>query len=332
MKKLQLSDFDYNLPERLIAHKPAEPRDHSRLLVFDRTTGSITDSHFYNVSDFLKPNTTLVVNNSKVEKARMLFGKKEVFVVNTVNDTTVEAMIRPGKKFKSAAEVQLSDKIKAKVLHIHDDGLRTLQFNKPLDHPDFITHKKTPFPPYINADESLAERYQTVYAKPDGSKAAPTAGLHFTEGLIKNLKQQEKVFAEVTLHVGLGTFAPVKVEDVENHTLHSEEWILTDQTARLLNQADHITAVGTTSARVLESLPARTLELNHGRGFTDIFIKPGYSFKNVDSLITNFHLPKSTLLMMIAAFMGYEEMKFVYNHAIKEKYRFYSFGDAMLII
>lgn len=327
-----LSDFDYHLPESLIAQYPAEPRDHSKLLVFDRETGKITDTYFYNLLDFLHPATTLVMNNSRVEKARMLFGKIEVFVVRTINPDTVEAMVRPGKKFKIGKKISLTPEISAEVLHIADDGLRTLKFNLTVDHPLFDPYKQTPFPPYIKPDESLAERYQTIYSKPEGSKAAPTAGLHFTHELIEKLENASIGRAEVTLHVGLGTFAPVKNEDIDSHHLHSESWIVGESAAKKINDADHITAVGTTSARVLESLPYERGAIKAGSGATEIFIKPGYSFKMTDSLITNFHLPKSTLLMMIAALMGYEQMRQVYEHAIKEKYRFYSFGDAMLIL
>lgn len=332
LKQFTLSDFDYHLPESLIAQKPAEPRDHSRLLVFDRRNGTITDAHFYQLPEYIHSKTTLIMNNSRVEKARMLFGSIEVFVVRTVNPDTVEAMVRPGRKFKLGKTVELAQGITATIIHITDDGLRVLKFNLPLDHLIYKPFKQTPFPPYIKPDESLAERYQTVYSKPEGSKAAPTAGLHFTHELLSKLEGKGINRAEVTLHVGLGTFAPVKTEDIERHHLHSESWIVSKNAAQTINSASHITAVGTTSARVLESLPFKRGFVAEGNGATEIFIKPGYQFKLTDSLITNFHLPKSTLLMMIAALMGYEEMRRVYEYAIKEKYRFYSFGDAMLII
>lgn len=326
-----LSDFDYHLPEKLIAQVPAEPRDHSRLLVYDRNSGSITDAHFYQIGDFLHKGTTLVMNNSRVEKARLLFGRMEVFVVHSVNDRTVEVMVRPGKKFRLDKVVELAPGIAAEVVSIAGDGLRTLRFNQPLDSPVFGPYRQTPFPPYIKPDEKLSERYQTVYARPEGSKAAPTAGLHFTPGLLSALTDQGFGMAEVTLHVGLGTFAPVKTEDIAGHKLHSEEWHLDPIAAGKINQAKHITAIGTTSSRVLESLPDRPVR--PGSGSTEIFIRPGaYGFRYVDSMVTNFHLPKSTLLMMVAAFMGYEEMRSVYAHAIREGYRFYSFGDAMLIL
>lgn len=327
-----LSDFDYNLPAELIAHKPAEPRDHSRLLVYSRETGTITDAHFYDIASYLHPETTLVMNNSRVEKARLLFGNKEVFITHGHNAHTVDAMIRPGRKFKAGKDVVLSDEISAKVISVAEDGLRTLEFNLPLDHPAYEPFRHTPFPPYIDAGEDLAERYQTVYAKPEGSKAAPTAGLHFTPELLDKIRESGRRTAEVTLHVGLGTFAPVKTEQIEEHKLHSESWFLSDETARQLNEAKHITAVGTTTTRVLESLPSPDRTFEPGTGDTEIFIRPGYRFRNTDHMITNFHLPKSTLLMMISAFIGYDEMRRIYDHAIREKYRFYSFGDAMLLI
>jgi S-adenosylmethionine:tRNA ribosyltransferase-isomerase len=328
-----LQDFDYELPESLIAQKPAEPRDHSRLLVYERATGRITDTFFYELPKWLHPDTTLVMNNSRVEKARLLFGKREVFITTTHNPTTVEAMVRPGRKFKPGHTVVLSEEagISANVLEVADDGLRRLEFNRPLDDAAFEDFRNTPFPPYIAADESLAERYQTVYAEPEGSKAAPTAGLHFTEELLDKIRRQGVPTAEVTLHVGLGTFAPVKAEKIDEHKLHSESWILGERAVARLNAATHITGVGTTTARVMESLPQNRGAFVSGQGDTDIFIRPGYRFRNIDELITNFHLPKSTLLMMIAAFTGYEEMRRIYAHAIAEKYRFYSFGDAMLL-
>jgi S-adenosylmethionine:tRNA ribosyltransferase-isomerase len=328
MRTFTLSDFNYPFDESLIAHTPASPRDHARLLVYNRKDKSITDTVFYKIYRYLEPGTTIVVNNSKVEKARMLFGNKEVFVVQVMNNRTIEAMVRPGKKFKLGTEIELAPGISAKVQAIQPDGLRVLTFNCDLDSPELEKFKLTPFPPYIKADESLAEEYQTVYANPLGSKAAPTAGLHFTELLIKQLQERNFLFEEVTLHVGLGTFAPVKVEVITQHKMHSEHYFLPPITHEHISKAKHVTAVRTTSIRVLESV-AKTGEL---RGDTDIFITPGYEFQRVNSLITNFHLPESTLLMLVSAFMGYEEMMRVYNHAVKERYRFFSFGDAMLIV
>ena len=329
-----LNDFNYNLPEELIAQKPAEPRDHSRLLVFYRETGEIKDDYFYNIGNHLPAGTSLVVNNSKVEKCRLLFkgGKVEVFVTKVINNRVVEALVRPGKKFREGKEFELTDGITAKTIQIAEDGIRTLELSHSLDDQKLEPFKHTPFPPYIERDESLADRYQTVFAKDLGSKAAPTAGLHFTPKLIKKLKEQGIEKKEVTLHVGLGTFAPVKTEKIEEHIMHSEWYRVTPEQAAELNRSKSITAVGTTSVRVLESVPKKEGKFIPSSGDTDIFITPGYRFKSVDHLITNFHLPKSTLLMLISAFAGFEETRKIYDHAIREKYRFYSFGDAMLIL
>lgn len=329
-----LSDFDYDLPDELIAQEPVQPRHHARLLVYDRATGTITDDCFYNLLDYLPRETTLVVNNSKVEKCRLLFddGSKEVFILEAVNNRTVRALVRPGKKFKKGQKVQLSDKISAEVLDIDEEGIRTLEMNPPLDHAIYNQHKYTPFPPYIEQNESLSEEYQTVYARDMGSKAAPTAGLHFTEDLLKSIEESDIGQAEVTLHVGLGTFAPVKAERIEDHTMHSEWFKIPEDIADQLNNAEHITAVGTTSVRVLETCLQRHDNFISTKTETDIFIRPGFKFQATDALITNFHLPKSTLLMLVAAFTGYEEMRKIYQHAVDEEYRFYSFGDAMLLL
>lgn len=329
-----LSDFDYDLPETLIAQEPAQPRDHARLLVYDRSSGIITDDFFYNLPDYLPGDTTLVLNNSKVEKCRLLFddGKKEIFILDAANDMTVRALVRPGKKFRKGRTLQLTDRISATVVDIDEEGIRTLQLDPSLDRDIYNQYKHTPFPPYIEQNESLSEEYQTVYARDPGSKAAPTAGLHFTDELLSEIRKSGIQKSEVTLHVGLGTFAPVKTETIEEHTMHSEWFKLTQETAEQLNRAPHITAVGTTSVRVLESCLRQSNHFTPTAMETDIFIRPGYSFKAVDALITNFHLPKSTLLMLVAAFTGYEKMNELYQHAIDEEYRFYSFGDAMLIL
>lgn len=327
-----LSDFDYDLPERLIAQEPAHPRDHARLLVYDRKSGTIKDDYFYNLLSHLPPETTLVLNNSKVEKVRLLFGNVEIFIIEAYNNRTVRAMVRPGRKFRTGRELDLADGIRATVTAVDVEGLRTLTFNRPLDDPLFENHRHTPFPPYIKPNEALAEEYQTVYARDPGSKAAPTAGLHFTKALLKKISDSGIRTAEVTLHVGLGTFAPVKTENIEEHHLHSEWFEIPGSAAKLLNESGDITAVGTTSVRVLESSAKPGRRFSAARRDTEIFIKPGYRFKAIDHLITNFHLPKSTLLMLVAAFMGYDEMRRVYDHAVREEYRFFSFGDAMIIL
>lgn len=331
-----LSDFDYELPEELIAQQPAHPRDHARLLVYDREEGSITDDRFYNIGRYLPPKTTLVANNSRVERCRLLFGEgtMEVFVLNSSGPERVEALVRPGRKFREGRTVRLSDTITAEVLSVDEEGIRTLELSPGLDDPIYEEHRHTPFPPYIEQDESLSGKYQTVYAREresGASKAAPTAGLHFTRELIGDLRSEGVRWTEVTLHVGLGTFAPVTSDTIDEHTMHSESYEIDGDTAKELNRASHITAVGTTSVRVLEAESGGERSFEACRGETDIFIRPGYRFQAVDALITNFHLPKSTLLMLVAAMTGLDEMRRIYRHAIEERYRFYSFGDAMLI-
>jgi S-adenosylmethionine:tRNA ribosyltransferase-isomerase len=340
-----LKDFDFILPEALIAQSPAHPRDHARLLIYNRVDKTITDDYFYNLLNYLPADTTLVVNNSKVEKCRLRFGAMELFVLETMNDRTLRAMVRPGRKFRLGAEVVLAPGVSARVMAIEDDGLRTIVLNMPLDDARLDAFRLTPLPPYIAQDESLADEYQTVYADPLGSKAAPTAGLHFTKELLDKVRKSHEI-AEVTLHVGLGTFAPVKSEDLSKHQMHAEWYQISTPAAEILNRSRHITAVGTTSVRTLESARQKALSMTTQGGKTAskapwsptaddtaIFITPGYSFTAVDALITNFHLPKSTLLMLVAALMGsVDELHRVYAHAIEQKYRFYSFGDAMLIV
>ena len=329
-----LTDFDYHLPGELIAQKPAAPRDHARLLVYERTQKEITDDYFYNLHKYLVPGTTLVVNNSKVEKCRLLFedGKVEIFVINSVDGRRVKALVRPGKKFKKGKIVELENNIRATVEEVSDEGIRTLTLSHDPGDKALEPYRYTPFPPYIRQDETLSDEYQTIFADSPGSKAAPTAGLHFTPDLVKKLKSHGFGWKEITLHVGLGTFSPVKTDNIEDHVMHSEWYRIDSETAEDLDGAKHLTAVGTTSVRVLESVLKKYNHIEACSGETDIFIKPGFSFRAADSLITNFHLPKSTLLMLVAAFMGFDEMHRVYRHAISQEYRFYSFGDAMLIL
>jgi len=329
--KKSLEAFNYHLPKSRIAQKPAVPRDHSKLLIYDRQTSKIYDDYFFNIDSYLHSNSTLLFNNSRVEKCRLLFDNCEIFILEKKRSNVAEVLVRPGRKFKIDRIVQLNEQISCRVVKILDDGIRVLEFNIDIDDPVLDVFKHTPFPPYIDQNEQLSEKYQTVYAKQNGSKAAPTAGLHFTPKLLDRLEQSHP-FAEITLHVGMGTFAPVKTEQIEDHTMHSEWFEITETAARELSNATHITAIGTTSMRVAESVIEDERVFNAQKGTTDIFIKPGFSFKAIDSLITNFHLPKSTLLMLVSAFMGYEQMKRVYQHAIDHEYRFYSFGDAMLIL
>lgn len=325
---MNLSEFDFDLPSELIAQEPAHPRNHARLLIYDRKGGKITDDYFYNLGKYLNPNTTIVLNNSKVEKCRLRFDGVEIFVLETVNPTTLRAWVRPGRKFREGAKLELGP-AKVKVLKVEDEGTRIIELDRSIDDESLEKHKLTPFPPYIKASEKLAQEYQTVYSKPPGSKAAPTAGLHFTKAQLEHLSKQHDI-AKLTLHVGLGTFAPLREENIKTGKLHEEWFEINEETSEILNKAKHITAVGTTSLRTLESV---NKPFKPTTSTTEIFIQPGYKFKNVDSLITNFHLPKSSLIMLIAAFVGSSQKTIeLYEYAIKNKYRFYSFGDAMLII
>lgn len=320
----------FDLPKSLIAQKPAHPRDHARLLVYDRKTKQITDSNFFSLDKFLIPKTTIVLNNSKVENCRWLFdGDVEVFVLNKLDTRLIQAMVRPGKKFQLDDTVQLAKNISAKVVAIDEDGLRTLELSVPHDDKTLRKYEHIPLPPYIKQNDSLASEYQTVFADPLGSKAAPTAGLHFTKKLLADLKVKHRIY-ELTLHVGLGTFMAPSEEQIQNKHLHEEYFDLGDLKPGNLEAAKHITAVGTTVARTLETV-AKT-GYSSSSGWTSIFIQPGDKFHRVDSLITNFHLPGTSLLMLVEAFIGSaSETKRIYDYAIKEKYRFYSFGDAMLI-
>lgn len=321
--------INFNLPKELIAQQPARPRDTARLLVYDRKTQKITDDYFYNLAKYLDKDTLVVANNSKVDHCRYLFnqGKKEVFALESVNDRTVRALVRPGKVFKLGKTVVLSPTLSASVTAVDDEGIRTIQFSKPLDDEELVAARHVPLPPYIKQNDELAKEYQTIYAKNNGSKAAPTAGLHFTTRLKEEIKQRFD-WAEITLHVGLGTFAAITEENYTSGTLHSETYEVTTSTMHKIKGAGHITVVGTTTVRTLESLKDDKLKSS-----TDIFIQPGYRFKRVDSLITNFHLPSTSLLLLVEAFVGSDEvLQRIYKHAIAEKYRFYSFGDGMLIL
>jgi S-adenosylmethionine:tRNA ribosyltransferase-isomerase len=320
----------FNLPKELIAQEPVSPRDSARLLVYDRKTKLIKDSNFSELPNHLPVNTTIVVNNSKVEHCRWLFdnNKTEIFVLEKLDNTTIRALVRPGKKFKINQTSNMNDWLTVETTAIDGDGIRTLKLN--VHHDDNRLHKieHVPLPPYIKQNDKLANEYQTIYAKPFGSKAAPTAGLHFTNSLMEEIKNNHEVL-EVTLHVGLGTFAGLTEENYKTGKLHSEWYEINSEVAEKLQETEHITTVGTTSTRTLETWK-KTGDLS---GSTDIFIQPGYIFKTVDSMITNFHLPGTSLLLMIEAFVGSElETQKIYNHAIKQKYRFYSFGDAMLIL
>lgn len=323
--------IQFDLPKKLIAQSPASPRDHARLLVYDRASKSITNDYFYNLLDYLPNPTCVVVNNSKVDMCRMLFegGKKEIFVLEAVNDKNVRALVRPGKVFRLGSTIKISNAVTAEVTHVDKDGIRTIKFSEPTNHPDLVSAQHVPLPPYIAQNDELADEYQTVYSKISGSKAAPTAGLHFTPELEERVKS-ERDWTEITLHVGLGTFMPITKEQLESGHLHSESYEVSEYTYKNIYEAKHVTAVGTTSVRTIESIFAPNGRLT---GETDILIQPGYEFKRVNSLITNFHLPGTSLLLLVEAFVGSKfELQKIYNHAIKEDYRFYSFGDAMLVL
>lgn len=325
---MKLSDFDFSLPKSLIAQAPARPRDHARLLVYNRQTSKITDDYFYNLEKYLPPGSTMVLNDTKVEKCRLLIGNTEVFVLESKSTRVVRALVRPGKKFKAGAQLN-PEGVGIKVLEVEASGIRLLEFDRPLKDKTLGKFTHTPFPPYIKQNDKLSSQYQTVYAGPPGSKAAPTAGLHFSKKLLSQISANHPV-AKITLSVGLGTFMPISQADIVAGKLHHEAVNISAATARSLASAKHITAIGTTTARALETMgwPPRAY-----KGLTDIFIMPGYKFKVVDALVTNFHLPKSSLLMLVSAHLGsVDKMHRLYEHAIKHQYRFYSFGDAMLIL
>lgn len=342
---MKTSDFYYDLPEELIAQTPAEPRDSARLLVMDRKTGKLTHTVFNRIGDFLQSGDLLVVNNTKVIPAR-LYGyrcdkesvtKYEALLLRRVNYTDWECIMRPARKATVGARLKFSDELSAEVVSIGESGVRTLRFAFDGIFEDILSRVgNVPLPPYIHEKLSDPSRYNTVYSKIDGSAAAPTAGLHFTPGLIESLKKQGVEFAEVLLHVGLGTFRPVKAEEITDHKMHSEYYEVSDDAARTINKAveegRRVIAVGTTSGRVLETVADENGFVKAGHGETRIFIYPGYRFKILKGMITNFHLPESTLIMYVSAFAGLENVMNMYKAAVEEKYRFFSFGDATLLI
>jgi len=340
---MRTDDFDYNLPEELIAQVPIEKRDASRLMTVNRKTGKIEHRHFYDLLEYLNEGDTLVLNNSRVFHAR-LYGIKEetgakieTFVLKPFSDNMFEVMIRPAKRLKPGSIVRFDENLSMEVVEKYDEGLAKARFFGCDDIFSYIDNIGTvPLPHYIKEKLDNDERYQTVYAKDKGSAAAPTAGLHFTEELLDKIKEKGINVCYVTLHVGLGTFRPVKEDDISNHKMHSEFFMISDETAKIINDTKRngkdIYAVGTTTVRTLESCYEKFGEIKQTSMDTDIFIYPGFEFKVVDHLITNFHLPKSTLLMLISAFYNKESILKAYSEAIDERYRFFSFGDSMLII
>ncbi|WP_287478310.1 tRNA preQ1(34) S-adenosylmethionine ribosyltransferase-isomerase QueA [Anaerostipes sp.] len=340
---MKTSDFYYDLPEELIAQDPLEDRSSSRLLTLDKETGEICHEVFRNIKNYLKPGDCLVLNNTKVIPARLIGakeetgGKVEVLLLKRKQDNVWETLVKPGKKARPGARISFGDgMLTGEVLEVVDEGNRLIRFEyegifeEVLDQLGLM-----PLPPYITHQLKDKNRYQTVYAKYDGSAAAPTAGLHFTEELLQQIREMGVKIAWVTLHVGLGTFRPVKVEDVQEHHMHSEFYRIEEEDARLINETraagGRIISVGTTSTRTLESVADEDGTVRAKSGWTDIFIYPGYQFKVIDGLITNFHLPESTLLMLVSALAGRENILHAYEVAVKERYRFFSFGDAMFI-
>ena len=342
---MNVADFDYELPEELIAQKPCDRRDGSRLLVVDRKTGIIKHEHFYDIEKYLRPDDCLVLNDSKVIPAR-LFGTKDItgakiefLLTKRIDGDIWETMVRPGKRLKPGDKVIFEDDFTAEILENGEDGTRIVRF----DYEGIFMQRleqigAMPLPPYIEraAQTEDKERYQTVYAHEEGSVAAPTAGLHFTNELLEKIRAKGTRLAYITLHVGIGTFRPVKADRVEDHKMHFEEYEISRQAADTINDTKkaggRIISVGTTSTRTCESAADENGFVKAGSGSTDIFIYPGYEFKVIDSLITNFHLPKSTLMMLISALYDREKILKIYEEAVRERYRFFSYGDAMFII
>ena len=333
--------FDYYLPQELIAQTPAEPRDHSRLLVYNRADKSTEHRHFFDITEYLHPGDALVINDTRVLPAR-LFGTTEnggamqVLLLNRKDRDTWEVLVKPGKKARIGAKITFSQELACTVTDILDDGQRLVRFEYKGVFEEILDRLgQMPLPPYITERLEDKERYQTVYSRQVGSAAAPTAGLHFTKELLAQVRDMGVGIGYVTLHVGLGTFRPVKVDDVTQHHMHSEHYWVSQEAADLINEAKRtghrVIAVGTTSCRTLESAYIPGKGLRECSDNTDIFIYPGYQWKCIDALITNFHLPESTLIMLVAAFAGYDHIMNAYHEAVKERYRFFSFGDAMFI-
>ena len=339
---MKTDDFDYYLPKELIAQTPLSKRDNSRMMVLDKETGKTSDETFINLINYLNPGDTIVLNDTKVIPARLIGHKPdtnaviEVLMLKDLGDDTWECLSKPAKRVKEGTVIKFSDELSCKCVFVGEDGIRRYKFiynGILLEILDRLG--EMPLPPYITEKLKEKDRYQTVYAKNPGSAAAPTAGLHFTKEYLEKIKQKGINIAYVTLHVGLGTFRPVVVEDVTKHDMHSEYYILNKETANLLNETrrsgKRIVAVGTTSTRVLETIADDNGMFKEQSGNTKIFIYPGYKFKGIDALFTNFHLPKSTLIMLVSALAGKDNVLKAYNHAVEEKYRFFSFGDCMFI-
>lgn len=343
---MKTSDFWFELPKEQIAQTPIEPRDHSRLLFLNKDTGKCEHYHFYDILDLLEEGDLLVVNDSRVIPARLYGTKKdtgasiELLLLEQKEENVWETLVKPGKKAKPGVKIVFGDGLlEGEILETVEGGNRLIRFTYEGESifPILEQIGQMPLPPYITEKLQDNERYQTVYSHELGSAAAPTAGLHFTEDLLNRLKAKGVTIAKVTLHVGLGTFRPVKEEEITDHKMHSEHYHLTQETAELINRTKakgkRVIAVGTTSCRTLETVgQSQSFPLKEQEGYTEIFIYPGYQFKVLDGLITNFHLPESTLIMLVSAFAGYDSTMNAYNLAVKEGYRFFSFGDAMMIL
>ncbi len=340
---MKRSDFYYDLPEELIAQTPLERRDSSRMLHLDRQTGTVEHRHFYDLPDYLRVGDCLVLNDTRVLPARLLGSRKsggaiELVLLRDLGGGRWECLSRPGRKTKPGTELIFGNgELKATVESVADGGNRIVQFHYEGIFLEILERLgKMPLPPYIKEELLDAERYQTVYSRELGSAAAPTAGLHFTPELLDRIRAMGVKVSTVTLHVGLGTFRPVKEEEIENHEMHSEFCIIPQETADMVNETKQnggrVIAVGTTSCRTLESFAGEDGRINAASGWTDIFIYPGYRFRCIDALVTNFHLPESTLIMLVSALAGREHILSAYQIAVEERYRFFSFGDAMLIL
>lgn len=341
---MDVKDFYYDLPEELIAQDPLEKRSNSRLMVLDKKSGDVYHRHFYDIKEYLKPGDCLVVNNTKVIPARLYGsrentgGKVEILLLKRVSDDVWETLVKPGKKARVGDRIEFGEGLlKAEIIDVVEEGNRLVRFEYEGIFEEILDQLgQMPLPPYITHELKDKDRYQTVYAKYDGSAAAPTAGLHFTKELLQEIKDMGVNIAEVTLHVGLGTFRPVKVENVLDHHMHSEFYMISQEAADMINatkdNGGRVISVGTTSTRTLESAADENGRLTEKSGWTEIFIYPGYKFKVIDALITNFHLPESTLVMLVSALAGREHVLAAYAKAVEEKYRFFSFGDAMLIM
>lgn len=341
---MKTSDFYYDLPQELVAQTPLERRDGSRLMVLDKKTGATAHRHFYDIPTLLRPGDCLVLNDSRVLPARLLGhreptgGAVEVLLLTDRGDKVWECLVRPGKKVRPGARLSFGDGLlTAEVVETLEGGNRLIRFDYDGIFLEILERLgKMPLPPYIKEELSDPERYQTVYSKEVGSAAAPTAGLHFTRELLEQIQTMGVNLAYVTLHVGLGTFRPVKEEEITDHVMHSEQYFVTEDAARRINETrrrgNRVIAVGTTSCRTLETVTDENHVTHSGSGNTDIFIYPGYQFKGIDGLITNFHLPESTLVMLVSALAGREHILDAYRQAVEAQYRFFSFGDSMLIL